>query len=89
MRQRLYCHRCGACCTWTYKGQYFRCKYLIGDIPKDLYHPDTTTSCSIYENRLGIVLYANEGLELVCKRRNSNPIQIAGCTMNKIKKEEK
>jgi len=59
-----------------------RCPYLIK-------HLDNTTSCEIYENRIGTIVIETSKDSWACGYRKDQKYQIKGCPYNHLIKKEK
>jgi len=74
------CNRCGQCCYVPFKGKRIRCPYLIKN-------KDGTTSCEIYDKRIGVVVIEISGCTWVCGYRKDRKQHIPNCPYNQLIKE--
>lgn len=74
---KLECNHCGQCCQFTYNGIKYNCPYLEFD-------ENNKSSCSIYENRIGTIIFEDKGKSLVCGYRKDQDFLIDDCPYNEL-----
>jgi len=70
------CKRCGKCCFYEVDGVIKApCRFLI-------FHKNGKTSCRIYANRLGTIVYRDGNKGFICIDRKNDYRIIEDCPLN-------